>query len=215
MSAPADAVHALVHPEVQAYLASLDPPAEPLLDALEAYAHARGFPLVGRASGRWLELLSRTIGARRVLELGSGFGYSAYFFARAVGEGGEVLCTEKDAHELEAADRLWGDHPLRARLRWHLGSALDTLAALDGDFDVVFVDLAKRDYPAALDAAVPRLRHGGLLLADNVLWGGKVTRPGDPDTEALRAFNRRLHADPRLDAAILPVGDGLAVARRR
>lgn len=215
MSAPADAVHALVHPEVQAYLASLEPPGEPLLDALEAYALSRDFPLVGRASGRWLELLSRLIGARRVLELGSGFGYSAFFFARAVGEGGEVLCTEKDAHELEAADRLWGDHPLRARLRWHLGPALDTLAALDGDFDVVFVDLAKRDYPAALEAAVPRLRLGGLLLADNVLWGGKVTRAGDPDTEALRAFNRGLHADPRLDAAILPVGDGLAVARRR
>lgn len=215
MSAPVDAVYALVHPEVEAYLASLEPAADPLLDALEAYAHARGFPLVGRASGRWLERLSRMIGARRVLELGSGFGYSAFFFARAVGEGGWVECTEKDAHELEAADRLWGDHPLRARLRWHLGSALETLAALDGDFDVVFVDLAKRDYPAALDAAVPRLRPGGLLLADNVLWGGKVTRPGDPDTEALRTFNLRLHADPRLDAAILPVGDGLAVARRR
>lgn len=215
MSHPADALHSIVHPDVRAYLDGLLPPDDPLLDTLEAYGAERGFPLVGRASGRWLELLARLGGARRVFELGSGFGYSAFFFARAVGEGGEVVCTEKDLHELQAARRLWAGHPLAGRLRWIHGSALDALAEAEGRWDVIFLDLGKKDYPAALELAAPRLRPGGLLLADNVLWGGKVVREGDPDTEALRAFNRAASADPRLETLILPVGDGLVVARRR
>lgn len=218
MSSPANARLDLVHPEVTAYLAGLEPPEDPLLDALEALALARGFPLIGRAPGALLRLLTRSIGGQRVFELGSGFGFSAYYFAQAVGPQGAVHGAEHHAHELDHFERLWAGHPLKARVHLRQGDALALLAETPGDFDVIFFDLHKVGYPAALAAAIPRLRPGGLLLADNVLWGGRVTRPAlpdDPDTAALRAFNAALFADPRLEAQILPVGDGLAVARRR
>lgn len=216
MSSPSDATIDLVHPSIEAYIDSLDPGDDALLRRLEEAAIARGFPLIGRASGRVLELLSRAIGARRVFELGSGFGFSAYFFSRAVGEGGEVICTEKDSWELDAHQALYGDHPLAKRVRYRLGSALDSLRDERGQFDAVLLDIDKESYLPALPLIAEKLRPGGLLFVDNVLWGGKVCGPAEDDsTRALQAFNRALFADPRFDAVLLPVGDGLAVARRR
>ena len=217
MSLPDDAFHGLVHPDVRAYLDGLGGADDPLVLALEAYALERGFPLVGRSSGRWLELLARSVGAKRVFEFGSGFGFSAFYFARAVGEGGAVYGMDRDAHELEAHARLYAGHPFASRVHLVQGDALEVWRDTPGDFDVVFLDLDKASYGAALDAALPRLRPGGLLLADNVLWGGRVTRPSaedDHSTRALQAFNQRIFSDPRLQTAILPVGDGLAVALR-
>ncbi len=216
MSHPADAFTTIVHPEVVAYLDGLAAPACALHAALHAHAVERGFPLVGAQSGLFCELLARSVGARRVFEMGSGFGYSAYFFARAVGEGGVVIGAEHDAHELVAFDRLYGGHPLRARVDLRHGDASQVLAACEGSFDVIFLDLHKQGYPAALHVAVGRLRPGGLLLADNVLWGGKVAREAkDTDTAALQRFNAELFAHPQMEASIVAVGDGLAVARRR
>lgn len=214
MSSPTDAFTAIVHPEVSAYLERLAGSDDPLISALEDYARERHFPLVGRSSGRVLELLTRLIGGRRVFEFGSGYGFSAFFFARAVGEGGEVIGSEKDQHEVDAHARLYGDHPLRARIRIHQGDALEIFDGLEGSFDVVFLDLHKQGYRTALQMALPRVRPGGLILADNVLWGGKTSRvAADPDTEALQAFNTAIFEDPRLDTSILAVGDGLAVCR--
>lgn len=216
MSAPLDAPLQPVHPEVGAYIAALDPGADPLLHALEEAAEARGFPLIGRSSGRLMELLCRAIGARRVLELGSGFGYSAYFFARAVGEGGEVVCTEKDTWELEHHRRLYADSPLAVRIRYRLGNALEHILQEPGPFDAALLDLDKQSYLAALEPLAERLRPGGLLFVDNTLWGGRVCRgPRDPSTEAVHRFNRVLASDARFESALLPVGDGLTVARRR
>jgi len=207
----------LLDPQVVAYLAGLAPAEDPLLARMEAYAEQRGFPLVGRQAGRWLELLTRMIGGRRVLELGSGWGYSAFWFARGAGPAGQVIGTELDEHELRAHARLFQGHPLARRIHIHHGDSLQILAKLPGSFDVIFMDLHKEDYPRTLERVVPRIRPGGLLIADNVLWGGKVTHPaaqGDQSTRAVQRFNRLLHADPRLRAAILPADDGLAVAIR-
>lgn len=216
MSHPSDAFTTIVHPDVAQYLVGLQGPADLLLGQLEAYALSRGFPLVGRLSGVVMGLLARSIGARRVFEFGSGFGFSAYFFAEAVGPDGQVIGAEKDLWELEAFARFYADHPFRARVDLRQGDAFDVLAATEGDFDVIFLDLDKARYPLALQAAAARLRPGGLLLADNVLWGGKVTRAEvDPDTASLQLFNQQLHNDPRFVSTILPVGDGLAVGWRR
>lgn len=213
MSHPADKIHTIVHPEVRDYLRTLHHDDEPLLTALEVYAKERNFPLVGRESGRWLELLTRAISGRRVFEMGSGFGYSAYWFARAVGPGGSVIGTEKDAHELTAFTRIYDQHPLRQRIDLRLGNADDVLATTEGDFDVIFLDIDKQSYEPALHLAIPRLRVGGLLLADNTLWGGRTARPADDEnTRALQAFNQTLCDHPQLQAMILPVGDGLGVA---
>lgn len=215
MSAPADARLPTVHPEVLRYLDALDPGADPLLQRLEEAATQRGFPLVGRRSGRLMGLLSRAIGARRVFELGSGFGYSAYFFAQAVGAEGQVICTEKDAWELDHHRALYGDHPLAQRIRYRMGSAVEQLQAEPGPLDVVFMDIDKQGYRAALDPIARALRPGGLLFVDNTLWGGRVCGGADdPSTQAVHAFNTALAQDPRFEAELLPVGDGLSVARR-
>ncbi len=215
MSHPVDATKSILHPEVAAYLDSLTAAPDPLPLRMERKAKALGFPLVGRRAGRWLELLARMIGARRVLELGSGWGYSAYWLARGVGPEGQVLGTESDPRCIAEHRELFANHPLAGRIRLQQGEALATLRSLSGPYDMIFVDIEKEDYPRALELAVPRIRSGGLLVADNVLWGGKVTQPAAPDDVATRGvlrFNTLLHDDPRLEAAILPADDGLAVA---
>lgn len=204
----------LVDPDTRAWIDD-QIPGTPLLERLEAHASEVGFPKLGRASGELVELLSRSIGATRVLELGSGFGYSAWFFARAVGPGGQVVCTEKDQHELDAHERLWAGSPLKERVVYRLGSALESAAAESGPFDVVLIDLNKASYLAAWELAVDKVRPGGLILSDNVLWGGRVAHPPEDDsTEALQAFNARIRADDRVQTTVVPVGDGLAISRR-
>ncbi len=218
MSHPAGSDPDILNEDVRLYLEDLGGLPDPLIRRLEDHAASRGFPLVGRASGRWLELLSCMVGARRVFELGSGWGYSAWWFARAVGEDGLVLGTERDPVEIETHTALFAGHPYAGRIQIRAGDALDLLDAEDGLFDVIFLDLDKEDYPAALARAVPRIRPGGLLLADNALWGGRVVQeppPEDRATHQLRVFNRLLHDDPRLLTSILPSCDGLAVALKR
>jgi len=218
MSHPSDGFTGIVHPEVRDYMGTLAREDDPIVARMEAYAAERGFPLIGREAGQWLAQLTVMIGGRRVFELGSGWGFSAYFFARAVGPEGEVIGSEKDAWELDAHRRLFSDHPYASRIDIRQGGAFEVLAGTQGDFDVVFCDIDKQGYPRALDEGVARLRPGGLFLADNVLWGGKTARPAapdDPSTQALRAFNETFFAHPGLDALILPVGDGLAVGRKR
>jgi len=217
MSSPTDSVSSILDPVVKQYLESLHGEEDLLLDRMEAYAHERGFPLIGRASGRWLALLARMVNARRVFEVGSGFGYSAFFFADAVGEGGEVHGADRDAWELEAHRDLYGDHPFSSRVYIHLGEALDILDTLPGVFDAFLLDCDKEAYVETLEKVLPRLRVGGLILADDVLWGGRVTREtgdDDPSTRGLRDFNSHIHSHPCLNVEILPVGDGLAVCRK-
>lgn len=212
MSHPHDARIDIVHPDVQAHLEELAGPRDPLLQALEDRADERGFPLIGRQSGQLLEVLARSIGARRVFELGSGFGYSAFFFARA---GCEVVCTEHDQHELDDFEAIWTGHPMKSQVRYRMGDALAHLEADEGPHDIILVDINKAGYPRAWELAVPRLRKGGLLLADNVLWGGKVTRPAeDPSTEALQTYLRMATTDPRVQTTVLTLGDGLAMSVR-
>ena len=217
MSHPVDATTTILNPAVGAYLSSLRPADDALLEKMERYGESRGFPLVGRASGYWLELLTQMIGGQRVFEAGSGYGYSAFFFARAVGPDGRVVCTEKDAWEQESFERLYQGHTLRSRIDFHSADALEVLENEADPFDIAFIDVEKRDYVKLLEALVPKIRVGGLLLADNTLWGGKVATAADPEdgsTLAVQAFNRRLFEDDRLQSAILPVCDGLSVSIR-
>ncbi len=221
MSSPADAPFPILHPDVRAWsdrraADSLPPQDAALHDSLATLSRERGFPWVGESSGQTLELLARSIGARRVFEMGSGFGYSAFWFARAVGDQGEVHGSEKDPWELEHFERLWADHPYKQRVHLAQAGAFEALEATTGPFDIVFVDINKADYPAALEAALPRLRPGGMVLTDNVLWGGKACMEPSPDdtdsTRAVRRYNALTAADPRLLSVVLPVGDGLGVS---
>lgn len=205
-----------MNPQVEAYMRSLlDRYDEPVLLEMEAEGHERGFPIVGRVVGVTLELLARSIGARRVFELGSGFGYSAYWFARAVGKQGEVHGTDGDAaNEAKALDYL-GRAGFGDRIRWHVGDALEALAATEGAFDVVFCDIDKTAYPDAWRAASERIRVGGLYLCDNTIgYGGGTVLDEGAGPDAIREHDRLVAADERFVSSIVPTREGVLVALR-
>ena len=208
----------IVDPRIDAYLRSLQVRHdEPVLLEMEAEGARRNFPIVGRNVGATLELLARAVGARRVFELGSGFGYSAYWFAKAVGSDGEVHCTDGDpANETAATDYLTRAG-LAEPLRYHVGDALTWLNDTTGDFDVIYDDIDKDGYPDAWRAARDRVRVGGLYLCDNVLWSGRVAPQGEPPddlTPAILEHNAMIAADDRYASSILPIRDGVMVALR-
>jgi predicted O-methyltransferase YrrM len=193
---------------------------EPVLLEMEAEGAERGFPIVGRHVGVTLELLARSIGAQRVVELGSGFGYSGYWHARAVlatvGDvGGEVHLTDGDPeNERKALDYL-ARAGLNGPVRFHVGDAVESLATLPGAFDVVYCDIDKKGYPDAWRASRDRIRVGGLYVCDNVLWSGRVVEaPGEGVTPAILEHNQMVAADERYLSSILPIRDGVMVAMR-
>ena len=192
---------------------------EPVLLEMEAEGKERGFPIIGRLVGVTVELLARSVGAKRVFELGSGFGYSAYWFARAVGPSGEVHGTDGDrANEPKALDYL-SRAGLAEPIRWHVGDAVTHLGAAPGEFDVVYNDIDKDGYPAAWMAARERIRVGGLYVCDNVLWSGRVAVQDRDDprpvyTQAILEHNRLIAEDDRFISSIVPTRDGVFVALR-
>ena len=190
-----------------------------VLDEMEAYAADRGFPIVGRAVGRFLETAARSVGARRVMELGSGFGYSAYWFARAVGGDGEVVCSDGDEKNASLAERHLSSAGVWDRVRFHVGDALEVFAHQPDEFDVVYCDVDKGGYPDCWRAARERVRVGGLYVCDNVLWDGNVAtgrdREGRPGwTAAIQEHNRLVADDERYVSSIVPIRDGVLVALR-
>jgi predicted O-methyltransferase YrrM len=192
-----------------------------VLADMEARAAEHGFPIVGRASGRYLELAARAIGARRVMELGSGYGYSAYWFARAVGPTGSVVCTEGDADNAVRAEDYLTRAGLWDRVTYRVGDALTGFAQEEGEFDVVYCDVDKEGYPDCWRAARERVRVGGLYLCDNTLWSGHVAdgsdRPGMEDrglTAAIIEHNRLVAEDPAFVSSIVPIRDGILTALR-
>ena len=192
---------------------------DPVLRDMEERAAEHGFPIVGRATGRFLELAARTIGARRVMELGSGYGYSAYWFARAVGPDGEVVCTDGDPENARLAEGYLRTAGVWDRIRYRVGDALEGLAAETGDFDVVYCDVDKDGYPDCWRAGRDRVRVGGLWLADNVIWSGHVAtgtdREGLPGwTAAIREHNQLVAEDDRFVGSIVPIRDGVMAALR-
>jgi predicted O-methyltransferase YrrM len=210
----------IVDPRIEAYMEErLRRFDDPVLLEMEAYAEEKGFPIVGRNVGVTLEVLARATGAQRIMELGSGFGYSAYWHARAVGSGGIVHLTDGDPeNEVRAAEYL-KRAGLADRVEFHVGDAIRGLESLVGDFDIVFNDIDKDGYPAAWRAVSDRIRPGGLYVCDNVLWYGRVAVE-DPDdarphyTEAVLEHNRLIAEDERYLSTIVPTRDGVMVAIR-
>jgi len=204
----------LVNPDIDRYLTSLAAHGDPVLGEMERVGAERNFPIVGPQVGRLLETLARACGARRVLELGSGFGYSAFWFLRAVGPEGTVFLTEGSTERAEEANSFLTRGGFAGRFRIEVGDGLAIAEALTGPFDVVFCDIDKHDYPKALPLARRLLRPGGLFITDNMLWDGKVLSPvlGDRTTEGVLELTRALYAAPDFATTLVPVRDGLTVA---
>lgn len=188
---------------------------DPVVIEMERLAQEKSFPIVGRVVGATLELLARGISARRVFEMGSGYGFSAYWFARAVGPEGEVILTDGDPLNAEHAEGYLQTAGLWDRCRFEVGDAFETLGKTEGEFDIIYCDIDKGDYPKAFETAKSRIRIGGLYLCDNVLWSGRVAADDDDEwTNAIRRQNDAIYADENFLPSIIPTRDGVIAALR-
>src|SRR6266571_4820228 len=199
---------------VDDYLYSMLPKRDKVLAEMEDYASQHKVPIVGPAVARVLQQLALMINARSVFELGSAIGYSTIWWARAVGEKGHVIYTDGDAKNAERARGYFDRAGVSKRITLHTGDALEVLSEQKEQFDIIFNDVDKEDYPRVLRLAAPRLRKGGLFITDNVLWSGRVAEknPKDARTKAILEFNRNLYDTKEFYTTILPIRDGLAVA---
>jgi predicted O-methyltransferase YrrM len=202
---------------VEDYLYSLIPPRDQVLAEMEAEAAKHDIPIVGPVVGRILHQLALMTGAKTVFEMGSAIGYSTIWWARAIGKGGRVFYTDGDRKNAERARKYFERAGVADRITIAVGDALELLSEHKQEFDVIFNDVDKEDYPRVFRIAIPRLRKGGLFVTDNVLWSGKVAQknPTEVRTKAILEFNRLLYSSPDLFTTILPVRDGLAVAMKR
>jgi caffeoyl-CoA O-methyltransferase len=208
----------IVDPRIEDYLRRLYDDGDAVRREMEDLARERSFPIVGPLVGRHLAVLTRAIGARRVFELGSGYGYSALHFARAVGPEGEVYCTELSEENVRLAEGFLTRAGVWSRVRYHREEATAALRRVGGTWDIVYNDIDKDGYPATVELAFAHLRPGGLFITDNVLWSGRVLEgqdDGTPSTRGVKEFTRRLLAHPGFLTAIDPTRDGVAVALKR
>ncbi len=209
----------LTYDAVQDHLTRLVPPRHPELQAMEREADETGFPIIGPAAGYQCYQLARLIGARRIFEMGSGYGYSTAWFARAVAEngGGEVHHVVWDQQLSDQARVHLKELGYAGIVRYHMAEAVATLRQTEGPFDLIFNDIEKEDYPGCLALIGDKLRSGGLLIVDNLLWDGKIfdAAEREPATEGVRELTRRASTDPRWITTVLPIRDGLLVAMKR
>jgi predicted O-methyltransferase YrrM len=204
---------------LQTYLTELVPERAAEIQSMEEIADRDSFPIIGPVAGQMCYQLARMIGAQRIFELGSGYGYSTAWFARAVEEngGGEVHhVVWNDGLSSRARGHL-GAMGYDGMIHYHVGEAVQTLQGVDGPFDLVFNDIDKQGYPASLPVIADKLRSGGLLIIDNMLWQGEVFNADNrsADTEAIRETTRTLADDPDWITTLLPLRDGLIVAMKR
>jgi len=208
----------LIAGSVSAYLESLVPARHPELLAMEADARKQNFPIIGPVVGHLCYQVARMIGARRVFELGSGFGYSTAFFARAVEEngGGVVHHVVWDETLSTRARRHLGAMGHDGVVTYHVGEAIETLRNESGPFDLVFNDIDKHAYPESLPAIEDKLRQGGVLIVDNMLWSGRILDKRDTtaDTEGVRTLTRMLTTSERWITSVIPIRDGVVIAVR-
>jgi predicted O-methyltransferase YrrM len=204
---------------VQEYLESLVPPREPELQRMEEIAEKNGFPIIGPVCGYTCYQLARMINARSIFELGSGYGYSTAWFAKAVREngGGKVHHTVWDEKLSERAKNHLSELGSADLVEFHLSEAVEALRQTEGPFDIIFNDIDKEGYPESLPVIKEKLRHGGLLIIDNMLWHGQILDPDDHEksTEAIRRFTRDITTDLDWIVSLIPARDGLIVAYKK
>lgn len=201
---------------VEDYLYSLLPPRDEVLAEIEAEAASRRIPIVGPAVARVLYQLARMIHAKTVFEMGSAVGYSTIWWARAVGKDGRVFYTDGNRKNADEARKYFKRAGVEDRVDVQVGDALELLSERNEQFDIIFNDVDKEDYPRVFKLAIPRLRKGGLFVTDNVLWSGKVadSKSREATTRAIQEVNRLMYGSPEVFTTVLPIRDGVAVAMK-
>jgi predicted O-methyltransferase YrrM len=207
----------ITNPAVDDYLFSLLPPRDNVLAEMETEATQRKIPIVGPAVGRVLHQLALLINAKTIFEMGSAIGYSTIWWARAVGAGGRVYYTDGDRKNADEARKYFERAGVADRISISVGDALELISEEKREFDIIFNDIDKTDYPRAMRLALPKLRKGGLFITDNVLWSGRVAdeKNQEESTQAIRKLNQALYDSHDLFTTILPMRDGVAVAVKR
>jgi len=207
---------AFIERAVEKYLYALLPARDAVLAEMERVAARRNIPIVGPAVGRLLALLVEISGAKRIFEMGSAIGYSTIWLARAAGKGAEVYYTDGDPENARKASAYFKRAGVVGRIRILVGDSVELIDRVPGEFELIFNDVNKRQYPAAFHKAVPRVRRGGLFVADNTLWFGRVARKATDDaTRGIQEFNRLIYSSRELYPVIVPLRDGVAVCRKR
>ena len=209
-------IDAIIHREQAEYLDKLTLQTDSLLAEMEAYAAEHKVPIADREVASFLEITAHAIKAEKVLEIGMAIGYSVIHLARGMGERGIVVTIEPNDHMILTASSFMQRANLSGRVQIARGKALDVMPELTETYDLLFIDAVKEEYVQYLDLGLPRLRLGGVVLVDNLLWGGRVAQPANSSDEsstvALREFNRYFMNHPQLRSEILSVGDGLGYA---
>jgi caffeoyl-CoA O-methyltransferase len=204
---------------LESYLDGLVPERTPEMQEMERYARETNFPIVGPASGQFCYLIARLVGARRVFELGSGYGYSTAWFARAVVEngGGTVHHVVWNEDLSRRARKHLGALGFEGTIQYRVSEAVQALKETEGPFDLIFNDIDKHGYPDSLPVIHQKLRPGGVLIVDNLLWHGQILDPSDHErsTEAIREFTRLITTSPEWITSLVPIRDGLMVAYKK
>lgn len=207
----------LLNPDVEKYAAQHSLDQGELLRELEQYTYDHfedAQMVVGRLEGALLQMLVRLAGARRILEIGLFTGYSSLAMAQAMEEGGRIISCELKPEHAEVARSFFSRSPVGDRIEIRMGPAIESLETIEGPFDMAFLDADKENYPNYYDMVLPKLRRGGLMVADNVLWSGNVLDPKKESDHALVVFNDKVQGDPNVENVLLTVRDGVMLARK-
>ena len=201
----------IVQPKLDEYLHQITPARAEVCKQMEQYARERNFPIIGPLVGRILYQYARLLKPKRILELGSGYGYSAFWWASAT-EDSMIFCTEGSQDNIDRAKQYLTQAGYWKRIEYHLGDAIESMDKISGEFDIVFMDIDKHQYPSGFQKAFPRLRKGGLFITDNVLWSGRIVEGNqEPSTLGVLEYNRLIYSTSGAFSTILPARDGVAV----
>jgi len=200
----------LLLPGLNEYMTELLPPRHPKFYEMEAYARERNFPIIGPLAGNFLAQQAAAIGARRIMELGSGFGYSAFWFSTVLPADGTIVCTDGNEENAGTALQMFRDEGKEKMLEFLTGDALTRFGEVEGEFDIIFCDIDKHEYPQAFEMAFPRVRKGGFIAFDNCLWSGRMLESDEsPATKGIVELNRRAFNTPGCRTSIIPIRDGI------
>lgn len=204
----------ILNENITTYLNNIIPPRDEILAEMEAYAKTNKFPIVGPLVGQFLTQYTMLVKPKRIVELGSGYGYSAIWFARASDVDCKIYCTDGDPKNKELALKYFKRASVDKKIQFLVGDAVESLAGLTGDFDIIYIDIDKHGYPEAFNSAVPRLKKGGLIITDNTLWGGRVALDDTPDDNVagVKEYARLAFSDPRVFSMVIPIRDGLTIS---
>ena len=204
----------ITNPEVEKYMNDLLKNRSQIYKEVEDYAASIHFPIIEPLVGVLLNQYAKMINAKRILELGSGFGYSALWFSDEIDEQTEIICTDFKEENKKLAESYFKKAGIKTKIKFKLGDAIKILDEIQGDFDIIFNDVEKEDYPEVFKKSIPKLRKGGLLITDNTLWYGKVadSKINDYQTAGSREYNRLAFTDSRVLSVILPLRDGITIS---